>query len=234
MGCSSSKDDAQTQTDLQQQQYNNYSIQLPYSVPNYDSFKVRGPDYIDTKIKITNNQDYIFNATKCELYNNKFIFNESDFPNEDKFTFVLNFVFSSPANSFVMFFETDKKSSFSELSKKFFFGKDDEYCNMRLKLIPEIIDGNMVVRMMVKNQSVILGAKLKQTFFRSKNCVGIDIDINSSSVARNAAAVCLNYLKEIKMNLGFCIQGNEPDELPEVMLCAFQLNHLNLHGLISK
>ena len=51
-------------------------------------------------------------------------------------------------------------------------------------MIPKVVDGNMVVKMVVKDTPAIIGNKLKQTYFRGDNYFELDIDIGSSNVAR--------------------------------------------------
>jgi hypothetical protein len=48
----------------------------------------------------------------------------------------------------------------------FFFGNDDDFRNNRFKLIPKVVDGNMVVKMAVKDTPTLLGNKLKQYYYR--------------------------------------------------------------------
>ena len=73
---------------------------------------------------------------------------------------------------------------FGRIAQKFFFGNDDEYRDNTFKMIPKVVDGNMVVRMLVKDTPAILGTKLKQTYHKGDNYFELDIDIGSSNVAR--------------------------------------------------
>src|SRR3546814_11230113 len=50
-------------------------------------------------------------------------------------------------------FEQD--TPFARIAKQFFFGDDDHYRDHRFKLIPKIVDGNIVVRIAVKDTPAI-------------------------------------------------------------------------------
>jgi hypothetical protein len=65
---------------------------------------------------------------------------------------------------FQSLFEED--TPFARIAYPFFFGNDDEFRNNRFKLIPKVVDGNMIVKMAVKDTPTLLGNKLKQTYCR--------------------------------------------------------------------
>jgi hypothetical protein len=73
---------------------------------------------------------------------------------------------------------------FGRIARPFFFGNDDEFRNNRFKLIPKIVEGNMVVKMAVKDTPTLIGNKLKQYYFKGDNYFELDIDIGSSQIAR--------------------------------------------------
>jgi hypothetical protein len=54
-----------------------------------------------------------------------------------------------------------------------------------------------------------------------------DLDIVSSSAARGILSMVRSYTNVLTMDLGFVIQGNEKDELPEQMLCGTRLHGLD-------
>ena len=61
-------------------------------------------------------------------------------------------------------FEED--TPFGRVARPFFCGNDDDYRNQRFKLIPRILDGNMVVKMAVKDTPTLLGNKLEQSYYQ--------------------------------------------------------------------
>jgi hypothetical protein len=48
----------------------------------------------------------------------------------------------------------------------------------------KVVDGNMIIKMAVKDTPTLLGNKLKQYYFRGDNYFELDVDVGSSSVAR--------------------------------------------------
>ena len=57
-----------------------------------------------------------------------------------------------------------------------------------------------------------------QYYFKGDNYFEVDIDVGSSSVAKNVVGLAIGYSKAIVVDIGFCLQGNEEYELPEVLL----------------
>lgn len=53
-----------------------------------------------------------------------------------------------------------------------------------------------------------------------------DLDIAASSAARGILSVARSYTQVLTLNMGFVIQVNETDELPEQMLMG-----IRLHGI---
>lgn len=47
-----------------------------------------------------------------------------------------------------------------------------------------MVDGNLMIKMAVKDTPTLLGNKLKQYYFKGDNYFEIDVDVGSSSVAR--------------------------------------------------
>jgi hypothetical protein len=49
----------------------------------------------------------------------------------------------------------------------------------------QIVDGNMIVKMAVKDTPALLGNKLKQYYHKGDNYFEVDVDVGSSSIARS-------------------------------------------------
>eukprot|EP01033_Poteriospumella_lacustris_P000502 gene502-336_t len=137
-----------------------------------------------------------------------------------------------PFLSFVVYFAGDKAlidadTPFGRVARPFFYGNDDEFRNNRFKLIPRIIDGNMIIKMAVKDTPTLLGNKLKQYYYRGDNYFELDVDVGSSSVARNVVGLAMGYSKAIVVDMGFCLQGNDEEELPEVLMGGCTCIHVD-------
>lgn len=117
-----------------------------------------------------------------------------------------------------------------------FMMKDDKHKQTTLKLIPMVIEGPWVVRNIIAGKPVIIGNKLPTSFHfdagdKSKGIaeyLEFDLDIgNSSRKAKSIVSTCKTYMKSITVDIGFVIQGNDRDELPEQMLGSARLHKLD-------
>ena len=94
------------------------------------------------------------------------------------------------------------------------------------------LQGPWVVKRVVGGKPAIVGNKLPITYTYQPPENGLceyleaDLDIVSSAAARNILAVVRSYTQVLTIDLGFVVQGNKEDELPEQMMMG-----LRLHGL---
>jgi len=202
-----------------------------------ESFKVRGRTYPTDQVKVPS-APAVFKLVAVDLL-------ESAVPvvniaahaknrvrlakerGEKTWVFVLHLMIPGPPQlSLVAYFEGDyakvgSDTPFGRVARPFFTGNDDTFRNNRFKLIPKIVDGPFVVKMAVKDTPTLLGTKLKQHYFRGSNYFECAVDVGSSSVARNIVGMTMGYAKSVVVDLGFCLQGERGEELPEVLLGAF-------------
>lgn len=113
---------------------------------------------------------------------------------------------------------------------KWFLG-DEDYKNDRLKLIPYVAEGPWVVRNMVTGRPAIIGRKLPVTYRmlpasgHSAPLCECTLDIGSSSAtAKRIVSVCRRYMSGLTSDIGFVIQAETPDELPEQMLGSIRVH----------
>lgn len=115
-----------------------------------------------------------------------------------------------------------------------FFLSDDEERNAVWKIVPIVVEGPWVVKRVVGGKPAIVGKSLpiSYTFQPPQPELGYaeyleaDLDIVSSAAARNILAVVRSYTQSLTIDLGFVIQGNTTEGLPEQMMTG-----LRLHGL---
>ncbi|KAL7480178.1 hypothetical protein ACHAW6_005885 [Cyclotella cf. meneghiniana] len=115
-----------------------------------------------------------------------------------------------------------------------FFLSDTEEKNNVLKIVPIVVEGPWVCKRVVGGKPAIVGQKLpiSYTYQPPQPDLGFaeyleaDLDIVSSAAARNILAVVRSYTQALTIDLGFVIQGNTTEELPEQMMLG-----LRLHGL---
>lgn len=113
----------------------------------------------------------------------------------------------------------------SKLANEFFFGDSDEFRDKTFKLIPQIVEGNFMVRKAVGCTPCIMGTKLKQHHLRDPSpkprYFELLLDTGSDPVAKGVIRLCLGYAKTIVVDMAFLLEGNDESTLPErVMGCA--------------
>mmetsp|Transcript_36637 Transcript_36637/g.53677 ORF Transcript_36637/g.53677 Transcript_36637/m.53677 type:complete len:1262 (+) Transcript_36637:127-3912(+) len=114
----------------------------------------------------------------------------------------------------------------SKLCNEFFFGDSDEFRDKTFKLIPQIVEGNFVVRKAVGSTPAIMGTKLKQTYVRTDRFFEVVLDIGSSSVAAGVIRLCSGYAKQIVVDLAFLLEGNDESMLPERVFGTVRLKNI--------
>lgn len=152
------------------------------------------------------------------IMENKNVINDSDF------VFAIQFMI--PNRSYILYFKCDKSIITSDkLMNDFFINPSTtpEFRNGVFKLIPQIVEGNMMIKMAVRDTPCILGHKVKLDYYIDKNYFEIDIDTYSSSLSRNVIELVIRYASNIEVDIGFCLHKDLPETLPERLLggCKF-------------
>ncbi len=131
-------------------------------------------------------------------------------------------------------------------STKYMSGGERAFCNFLLssteeknqlfKIIPMVVEGPWVVKRVVGGKPAIIGKKLPITYVYQPpeeqphgflaEYLEADLDIVSSAAARNILAVVRSNTQVLTIDLGYVVQGNTEEELPEQMMVG-----LRLHGL---
>jgi hypothetical protein len=115
-----------------------------------------------------------------------------------------------------------------------FFLSDTDEKNAVWKIVPLVVEGPWVVKRVVGGKPAIVGKSLPITYTYQPpqpelgfaEYLEADLDIVSSAAARNILAVVRSSVQVLTIDLGFVIQGNTKEELPEQMMAG-----LRLHGL---
>eukprot|EP00934_Nitzschia_sp_Nitz4_P006835 Nitzschia sp. Nitz4//scaffold53_size117307//9759//12068//NITZ4_003753-RA/size117307-augustus-gene-0.90-mRNA-1//1//CDS//3329554154//6825//frame0 len=105
--------------------------------------------------------------------------------------------------------------------------------NKKLKIVPVVVEGPWVVKSVVGGKPAIIGNKLPVNYHYTPQegdkamYLEADLDIVSSSAARGILSVTRTYTQVLTIDLGFVVQGNSPDELPEQMLVGTRLHGID-------
>ena len=212
----------------------------------FDVFKVRGANYLEDKVKMD------ASASALDLLGADLVRTEAtaiehacagnaaarmaqirqDHPGRD----ILLINFQLPGRpggiSLMLWFglteAAKSNASFYPLWQQWFSGDSDEFRNQRLKFIPHAHEASWMLKKAVGNRPVILGKAMKMRYHRGDSYLEIDIDIASSSAAVNLWGLVQSVAKGLVMDLGFVIEAQEKESLPELLLAAARVHKVDL------
>ncbi|PKA52167.1 hypothetical protein AXF42_Ash014104 [Apostasia shenzhenica] len=132
--------------------------------------------------------------------------------------------------SMVFYFVTKGLAPGSLLQR--FIDGDDEFRNSRFKLIPSVPKGSWIVRQSVGSTPCLLGKAVDCTYIRGPKYLEIDVDIGSSTVANGVLGLVCGVITTLVVDMAFLIQANTYEELPERLIGAVRVSHLELSSAI--
>ncbi|KAM0002619.1 putative pleckstrin domain, START domain, protein ENHANCED DISEASE RESISTANCE 2 [Helianthus debilis subsp. tardiflorus] len=195
-----------------------------------DSAKVSGGDPLLKLIavdwfKVNNPASKVALHPKCLL--------QSEAGKKLPFVLVMNLqVPAKPNYSLVLYFASDKPVVKDSLLGRF-IDESNTFRDSRFKLIPSIVEGYWMVKRAVGTKACLLGKAVSCNYLRQDNFLEIDVDIGSSSVARNVIGIVLGYVTSIVVDLAILIEGKEQEELPEYILGTVRLNRVRPETAVS-
>jgi len=131
--------------------------------------------------------------------------------------------------SMVNYFVCSKPIDRSSVLWKFIESSDAKFRNARFKLIPAVAKGPWVVQKSVGTTPLIVGGALKVDFHQGERWFEVDVDIGSSAVANSVVRFVLGYARYIVVDMAYLIQGNSEEELPEQLIGALRVAHLDIN-----
>jgi hypothetical protein len=93
-------------------------------------------------------------------------------------------------------------------------------------LIPQIKEGNFMVRKAVGSTPAIMGNKIKHTYFQGERYFELMIDTGSSAVAAGVIRICNGYARTLVVDLAFLFEGYNEETLPERILGTVTLKNV--------
>jgi Protein ENHANCED DISEASE RESISTANCE 2, C-terminal len=159
------------------------------------------------------------------------------------FVFVVTIVLPGPPYYYgVYYFAVDDMSTIdgsdgtpsSRLCNQFFFGESDQFRDRTFKMIPQIVQGNFIVRKAVGDTPAIMGTKLRQLYVKGERFFEVILDCGSSSVATGVIRLSLSYAKMLVIDMGFLFEGDEPSTLPERLFGAVRMKQVEFGPHLRK
>uniref|UniRef100_A0A0D6QXX6 Protein ENHANCED DISEASE RESISTANCE 2 C-terminal domain-containing protein n=1 Tax=Araucaria cunninghamii TaxID=56994 RepID=A0A0D6QXX6_ARACU len=216
-----------------------------WASPPGDCFRVRGPDYLTTKTKISGG-DWLLKPLAFDwLKGSAKIHEVLKHPNgrvkraleeacknceSDKKPFVWAFNLQVPSkdnHTAVAYFYTFDPIPEGSLMDQFLKG-DDAFRNSRLKLIANIVKGPWIVRTAVGEQAIcILGRAVSCKYSQGENFIEVDVDIGASMIANAIVHLAFGYITSLTVDLAFLIESQTEAELPERILGAVRFSELD-------
>eukprot|EP00854_Cymbomonas_tetramitiformis_P004341 gene4341-5339_t len=110
--------------------------------------------------------------------------------------------------------DPSNKSPFAVSLRNFLSG-DDAARNRTLKLIPNVVEGNWLVKQGVGSVPVLLGRKLKCNYVKGDNYFEIDVNTSTSNVAASIVNLALGHVKNLVLDMAILFEGISEETLPE-------------------
>lgn len=147
------------------------------------------------------------------------------------FSIVVNMQVPGSTHYSMVFYFVTKKLVPGSLLQRFVDG-DDEFRTSRLKLIPSVPKGSWIVRQSVGSTPCLLGKAVDCNYIRGPKYLEIDVDIGSSTVANGVLGIVIGVMTTLVVDMAFLVQANTVDELPEQLIGAIRLSHIELSSAI--
>ncbi|XP_062192581.1 protein ENHANCED DISEASE RESISTANCE 2-like [Phragmites australis] len=212
-----------------------------WATPHGDSFMVRGPEYLTSKVKIPGGEyllkplgfDWIRGPTKIsgilkdKNHRVRKAIDEEVSSGNQPFVWAFNLQLPKDNYSTIFYFVSLEPAPEGSLMDQFLKG-DDAFRNSRLKLIANIVKGPWIVRTAVGEQAIcILGRALSCKYIQGSNFIEVDVDIGSSIVANAIVHLAFGYVTTLTVDLAFLVESQTESELPERLLGAVRFSELN-------
>ncbi|KAL7536426.1 hypothetical protein ACHAXR_011974 [Thalassiosira sp. AJA248-18] len=214
-----------------------------WSEPDHNIFMVRGTHYLEDRIKIPS-ASAVFHCRGVDVWiTDNAERNISRHPSvlggklDQEDTFVVNFLL--PFSNFVAYFTVppieEMPANIADVWSKFIKG-DQQYRDRKLKLLPVVVEGPWIVKKAVGpgTSPAVIGRDLPLQYYfteptaSKKGVYEVDVLVTASRIARGILNVVKGHTKSLTIAFAFIIEASEHAQLPETVLCAFQVHSLHL------
>ncbi|KAL5550841.1 hypothetical protein UlMin_001017 [Ulmus minor] len=148
------------------------------------------------------------------------------------FSLIFNLQVPGSMHYSMVFYFVTKELVPGSLLQRFVDG-DDEFRNSRMKLIPSVPKGSWIVRQSVGSTPCLLGKAVDCNYIRGPKYLEIDVDIGSSTVANGVLGLVIGVITTLVVDMAFLVQANSTDELPERLIGAVRVSHIELKSAIT-
>jgi len=151
---------------------------------------------------------------------------------DDRFFFIVNFRLH-PIHLAIIWAVPRDASWHSEpegILFKRFREMSNEERNLRVKVLPKVLEGPWLVKRSVPDRPGVVGKKLQLDYFVRDNCLEVSINCISSPAGRRLVQLMTGAARHYSIELFIIIEGQCRDELPERVLAGAAV----FHGDLSK
>ncbi|GAY66522.1 hypothetical protein CUMW_249370 [Citrus unshiu] len=147
------------------------------------------------------------------------------------FSLIFNLQVPGSTHYSMVFYFVTRQLVMGSLLQRFVDG-DDEFRNSRLKLIQSVPKGSWIVRQSVGSTPCLLGKAVDCNYIRGPKYLEIDVDIGSSTVANGVLGLVIGVITTLVVDMAFLVQANTTDELPERLIGAVRVSHIELKSAV--
>jgi len=214
-----------------------------WSKPDHNIFMVRSASYLKDRIK-SPSSPAVFQCRGVDVWiTDNAERNIARHPSvlggklDEEDTFIVNFLL--PFSNFVAYFTVppieEMPANVANVWSKFVKG-DQQYRDGKLKLLPVVVDGPWIVKKAVGpgTSPAMIGRDLPLQYYfteptaTKKGVYEVDVLVTASRIARGILNVVKGHTKSLTIAFAFIIEASEEAQLPETVLCAFQVHSLHL------
>ncbi|KAH6790931.1 enhanced disease resistance-like protein [Perilla frutescens var. frutescens] len=215
-----------------------------WAAPPGELFSVRGPNYLNKKGKSQAGEwlldpagvDWIRSNDKLEhalARRDNRIMNALRRSKKSSKTFLVAVNLQIPGrehHSVVSYFSSKAGEPINSNSLLYkFINGSDAYRDSRFKLVNKIVKGPRILKTAVGSYSAcLLGKAVNCSYYRGPNYLEIDVDIGSSAVATTILRLALGCVKAVTVDMGFLVEGQTEEELPEKLFGAVRICHMEM------